>query len=55
MNKKTLIIAGCSILGVLILLIVVVRLMTVFKTKYFNYETVEEKISAGNERRCSFR
>ena len=44
MNKKTLIIAGCSILGVLILLIVVVWLMTVFKTKYFNYETVEEKI-----------
>ena len=44
MNKKTLIIAGGTILGVLILLILVIWLMTIFKTKYFNYETVEEKI-----------
>lgn len=45
MNKKTLIIAGGSILGVLIVLLVVLWLITVFKHKYFTYETVEEKIT----------
>ena len=44
MNKKTLIIAGGSILGILLLLILVVWLMTVFKGKYLSYEKVEDKI-----------
>ncbi len=44
MNKKTLIIAGCSIIGVLVLLLVVVWLMSIFKKNYVTYESVEEKI-----------
>ena len=44
MNKKTVIIAGCSIIGVLIVLIVIVWLLTIFKTHYFTYEEVETKM-----------
>ncbi len=44
MNKKTLIIAGCSIIGVIVLLLAVVWLMSIFKSKYVGYETVEDKI-----------
>lgn len=44
MNKKTLIIACCSIIGVIVLLLVVVWLMSIFKTTYVDYETVEDKI-----------
>ena len=42
MSKKTIIILGSSIIGILILLLIVVWLITVFKPRYYSYETVEE-------------
>ena len=44
MNKKTMIIMGCSIIGLLVLLLVVVWLMTMFGTTYVTYEKAEQKI-----------
>ena len=44
MSKKTLIILGSSIIGVLILLLIIVWLLSVFGNHYTTYEKVEEKI-----------
>ena len=44
MSKKSMIIAGCSILGVLVLLILIVWLLSVFKKSYTTYEKVETKM-----------
>ena len=44
MSKKSMIIAGCSIIGVLILLILIVWLLTAFKKNYVTYEQAEEKM-----------
>lgn len=44
MSKKSIIILGSSIIGILILLLIVVWLITVFKPRYYSYENVEEKI-----------
>lgn len=44
MNKKTLIIIGSSILGLLILLLVGAWLISIFKPHYYTYEEAEGKI-----------
>ena len=44
MSKKTMIIAGCSIIGILVLLILFVWLLTAFKKNYVTYEKLEEKM-----------
>lgn len=44
MNKRTLIVAGCSVAGLLILLIVVVFVVDAIKPHYVTYEEAEEKI-----------
>ncbi len=44
MSKKSMIIAGCSIVGVLVLLILFVWLLSAFKKSYTTYEKVEEKM-----------
>ena len=44
MSKKSMIIAGCSIIGVLILLILIVWLLTAFKKNYVTYEQAESKM-----------
>ena len=44
MSKKTIIILGSSIIGILVLLLLIVWLITVFKPRYYSYEKVEEKI-----------
>ncbi len=50
MSKKTLIIVGSSILGVLIILLLVVWLLTVFGNHYLTYEKAEEKIAEATEK-----
>lgn len=44
MNKKTLIIAGSSIIGLLVTLIIVLYLITVLKPRYYSYEKAEKLI-----------
>ena len=44
MNKKTIMIMGGGLIGFLVLLLLVLWLLTLFKTKYYTYEEVEEKI-----------
>ena len=44
MSKKSMIIAGCSIIGVLILFILIVWILTAFKKNYVTYEKAEEKM-----------
>ena len=50
MSKKTLIIIGSSIIGVLVLLLIVVWLITVFGNHYYTYEKVEQKIIEATEK-----
>ena len=50
MNKKTMIIAGCSIIGILVLLILFVWLLTVFKKSYVTYEKLEQKMVEAAEK-----
>lgn len=50
MDKKTLIIVGTSLIAVFVILIVVLWLITVFKPRYYNYETVEQKIIDATEK-----
>ena len=50
MSKKSMIIAGSSIVAVLVLLILIVWLLSVFKKSYTTYEKVEEKmVNAANK------
>lgn len=50
MSKKTIIIAGSSIIGILVLLILFVWLLTTVKKKYVTYEKLEEKmVEAANK------
>ena len=44
MSKKGMIIAGCSVIGVLVLLILVVWLLSLFKKNYVTYEQAEQKM-----------
>ncbi len=44
MNKKSLIIIGCSIIGVIIVILLVLWLITLFKGRYITYEKLEEKM-----------
>ena len=44
MSKKSMIIAGCSIIGVLVLLILIVWLLSIFKKNYVTYEEAEQKM-----------
>ena len=44
MSKKTMIIIGCSFIGLIVLILVILWLMTLFRTTYYSYEKVEEKI-----------
>lgn len=44
MNKKTLIIAGSSIIGLLVALMLVLYLITILKPRYYSYEKAEELI-----------
>ncbi len=50
MSKKSMVIAGCSIIGVLVLLILIVWLLSAFKKNYLTYEKVEEKMVAAAEK-----
>ncbi len=50
MNKKTIMIMGGGLIGFLVLLLVILWLLTIFKTKYFEYEEVEEKIINATEK-----
>lgn len=50
MSRKTLIILGSSLIGLLILLLLFVWLLTVFSNHYYSYETVEEKIVEATEK-----
>ena len=44
MSKKTLIIIGCSFIGLLVLLLLIVWLLAMFKSSYVTYEKLEDKI-----------
>ena len=50
MNKKTFIIIGSSILGLLVALILIVWLISVFKPHYYEYEELEEEMAKQAER-----
>lgn len=50
MNKKTLIIAGSSIIGFFIVILVVVWVISLFKPNFLSYEKVEEKIVKATEK-----
>lgn len=45
MNKKTLVIIGSSIVGLIVLLLIVVWLISVIKPHYYTYEEFESKVS----------
>ena len=49
MNKKTFIIIGSSILGLLVALILIVWLISVFKPHYYEYEELEEEMAKQEE------
>ena len=49
MSKKTMIIVAGGIVGLIVALILIVWLMSIFRTHYFTYEEVREKIITASE------
>ena len=49
MSKKTMIIVAGSVVGLIIALLLVVWLISIFRTKYFSYEEVRDKIITASE------
>ena len=45
MNKKTLVIIGSSIIGLIVFLLIVVWLISIIKPHYYTYEEFETKVS----------
>ena len=45
MNKKTLIIIGSSIIGLIVCLLIVVWLISIIKPHYYSYEDFEVKVT----------
>ena len=50
MNKKTLIIIGSSIIGLIVCLLIVVWLISIIKPHYYSYEDFEVKVTEATKK-----